>query len=188
MKIFMIRHGESETNKDGLWTGWLDASLTEKGKTEAEQLGRFLSKISFDKIYVSDLSRAKATAEIALPACEYEVVVGLREINVGSIAGKPLKSVKERDKEQLSKDGYRIFGGESREEFGNRVGAFMRLLEGQNRESVAVFTHAGVLRKALDIVLDTEVPRKNVLCQNCAVAVFEYDNSKWSLHSWINLP
>ena len=166
MKVFMIRHGESETNKEGLWTGWLDASLTEKGKAEAEQVGRSLSKVNFDKIYSSDLSRAKATAEIALPACEYEIAVELREINVGSIAGKPLKSVKDSDKEQLSKDGYRIFGGESRERFGNRVRSFMKRLEGQNRENVAVFTHAGVLRKALDIVLDTEVPRKNVRCQN----------------------
>jgi broad specificity phosphatase PhoE len=188
MKVWVIRHGESETNKDGLWTGWLDASLTEKGKSEAEQVGRLLSNVNFDKIYASDLSRAKTTAEIALPACEYEVVVGLREINVGSIAGRPLKSVKDSDKEQLSKDGYRIFGGESREEFGNRVRSFMKLLEGQNRENVAVFTHAGVLRTALDNVLDTEVPRKNVRCQNCAVAIFEYKDLNWSLHSWINLP
>lgn len=187
MKVFVIRHGESETNKNGLWTGWLDASLTEKGKAEAEQVGRLLSKVNFDKIYASDLSRAKATAEIALPACEYETVVGLREINVGSIAGKPLSSVKDSDKEQLRKDGYRIFGGESREEFGNRVMAFMKRLEGQSGENIAVFSHAGFLRKALDTVLGVDVPRNKMLCKNCAVAVFEYSDHTWMLHSWINL-
>ena len=69
MKVFMVRHGESETNRNGLWTGWLDVSLTEKGREEALQVGKMLSKINFDKIYVSDLSRAKVTAEIALPSC-----------------------------------------------------------------------------------------------------------------------
>lgn len=187
MKVFMIRHGESETNRNGLWTGWLDASLTEQGRAEAEQVRRFLSKINFDKIYASDLSRAKTTAEIALPTYEYEIVTDLREVNVGSIAGEPINSVKDSDKALLNKDGYQIFGGESREEFDNRVRAFMKRLEGQNNENIAVFSHAGVLRKALDIVLDTEIPRNNMLCQNCAIAIFEYNNFKWSLHSWINL-
>ena len=102
MKVFMIRHGESETNRNGLWTGWLDVSLTEKGREEAVQVGKMLSKINFDKIYVSD-------PEIALPTCEYETVSALREVNVGNIAGKPLNSVKNSDKEYVRKGDYRIF-------------------------------------------------------------------------------
>ena len=187
MKVFMIRHGESETNKNGLWTGWLDVSLTEKGREEAEQVGKMLSKIKFDKIYVSDLSRAKVTAEIALPMREYETLSALREINVGNIAGKPINSVKDSDKESVRKGDYRIFGGESREEFGNRVRAFMNTLEGEDCENVAVFSHAGVLRKAVDTVLDIDVPHNKIMCKNCAVAVFEYSDKKWMLHSWVNL-
>jgi len=187
MKVFMIRHGESETNKKGLWTGWLDVSLTERGRTEAEQAGKLLSKINVDKIYVSDLSRAKVTAEIALPACEYETVPELREINVGNIAGKSLNSLNDSDKEYVKKDDYRIFGGESQEEFGNRVRAFMNKLEGENCENIVVFSHAGVLKKAFEAVLDIDISLKNVLCKNCAIAVFEYSNQKWMLHSWINL-
>ena len=187
MKVFMVRHGESETNRKGLWTGWLDVSLTENGREEAKQVGKMLSKINFDKIYVSDLSRAKTTAEIALPACEYETVVGLREINVGNIAGNPLNSVKDSDKESVRKGEYRIFDGESQEEFGNRVRAFMNTLEGENCENIAVFSHAGFLRKVLDIVLDTEISRNKMMCKNCAVAIFEYSDRKWMLHSWINL-
>ena len=187
MKVFMIRHGESETNKNGLWTGWLDVSLTEKGKEEAEQVGKMLSKINFDKIYVSDLSRAKVTAEIALPTCEYETVSALREINVGNIAGNPLNSVKDSDKESVRNGDYRIFGGESRDEFGNRVRAFMNTLEGEDCENIAVFSHAGVLRKAVNTVLNIDVPRNKMLCKNCAVAIFEYSDKTWILHSWINL-
>ena len=183
----MVRHGESETNKNGLWTGWLDVSLTEKGRAEAKQVGKLLSNINFDKIYVSDLSRAKATAEIALPVGEHEVVSALREINVGSIAGKPLNTVSVSEKERLNKEGYRIFGGESQAEFGSRVRAFMEMLERQSRENIAVFSHAGFLRKVLDTVLGVDVPQKNILCKNCAVAVLEYSDKTWKLHSWINL-
>ena len=43
MKLYLIRHGESETNRSGLWTGWLDVSLTEQGKAQAERVGRFLA-------------------------------------------------------------------------------------------------------------------------------------------------
>ena len=187
MKVFMIRHGESETNRAGLWTGWLDVSLTEKGREEAVRVGELLSKVNFDKVYVSDLSRAKTTAAIALPMCECEVVSSLREINVGSIAGKPLNVAEGIDKELLRKDGYQVFGGESRAEFGGRVKAFMQMLETQSCENIAVFSHAGFLRKALDTVLGMELPRENMLCRNCAVAVFEYSDQTWMLHSWINL-
>ena len=165
MKAFMVRHGESETNRNGLWTGWLDVSLTEKGREEAVQVGKMLSKINFDKIYVSDLS----------------------EVNVGNIAGKPLNSVKNSDKEYVRKGDYRIFGGESQEEFGNRVRAFMNTLEGEDCENIAVFSHAGVLRKAVNTVLNIDVPRNKMLCKNCAVAIFEYSDKTWILHSWINL-
>ena len=69
MKVWMIRHGESETNKEGLWSGWLDAPLTEKGKGDAALAGEIVSRIKFDKIYSSDLLRAKSTAEIVIPGC-----------------------------------------------------------------------------------------------------------------------
>lgn len=186
MKVYMIRHGESETNEKGLWTGWLDVSLTERGKAQARQVGKLLSEIPFDKIYASDLSRARVTAELALPGREYETLAELREIHLGSLAGKSLKAVEGKEKERLQRVGYRCFGGESQEDFCRRVQGFLKRLEGEKAENVAVFSHAGVLRKALDAVLGMEMPRKKTLCNNCAVAVFEYREPTWALHSWIN--
>jgi broad specificity phosphatase PhoE len=48
---------------------WLDVALTEKGKTDAASLSDILHGVSFDKIYSSDLSRARNTADIAIPGC-----------------------------------------------------------------------------------------------------------------------
>ena len=50
-----------------------------------------------------------------------------------------------------------------------------------------LFSHAGWLRGMLDIVLGLRLPRARVRCKNCTVAVFEYTDSGWSLHSWVNL-
>ena len=67
MKLYIVRHGESETNRKGLWTGWLDVALTDKGIADAERVRDTLRGIKFDKVYSSDLQRARVTCEIALP-------------------------------------------------------------------------------------------------------------------------
>ena len=63
----------------------------------------------------------------------------------------------------------------------------MNTLEGEDCENIAVFSHAGVLRKAVNTVLNIYVPRNKMLCKNCTVAIFEYSDKTWILHSWINL-
>lgn len=187
MKAWVIRHGESEANRNGLLTGWLDVPLTEKGREEATLVNQLLSGVRFDKIYSSDLLRAKSTAEIALPGCAYETLPALREINVGTIAGQPLTVVRGENIRSLTKDGYDAFGGESREAFRERVAAFMKVMENEDCENVAIFSHAGVIRNFLDIALGIVHDRSKICCNNCTVAIFEYRNSAWRLYSWINV-
>lgn len=187
MRVWLIRHGESETNKAGQWTGWLDVQLTEKGREDAAKAGKILAGTSFEKIYASDLSRAKNTAEIAIPGCKYEVSPLLREINVGNIAGKPLSVVRDSNNRPLNLDGYAKFDGESVAQFRERITKFMHILETEDCDNIAIFSHGGFIRRFLDIVVDMELPRKNICCNNCTVAIFDYKDSVWKLHSWINL-
>ena len=187
MKVWVIRHGESETNRDGLWTGWLDVPLTEKGKQDAAAVSKTLASVKFDKIYSSDLMRARVTAEIAIPGCEYETTPMVREINVGNISGKPISAVMNSDGVYMNKDGYTAFGGESNQEFSERVEAFMKMLESKDCENIAVFSHGGFVRKFMELVFETSFPKKRIYAGNCVVAVFEYLDQNWRLHSWINL-
>jgi 2,3-bisphosphoglycerate-dependent phosphoglycerate mutase len=90
MRIYVVRHGESETNLQKRWTGWMDVQLTDKGREDARKAGEFLKGITFDKIYTSDLTRAIETAKIALPGCRYETTPLLREINVGKLENTPI--------------------------------------------------------------------------------------------------
>ena len=187
MKVYIVRHGESEANKNDLWSGWLDVALTEKGKQDAMSAGKILSGVSFDKIYSSDLSRAKNTAEIAISGCEYETSPLLREFNAGSITGKKHDIISDEEKAHASINGYSAYGGESIHELEQRVLEFMHKLETLDCENVAVFSHDGFLRSFLDMVINARTERKNICCHNCTVAIFEYNGEWWALNSWINL-
>lgn len=67
-KVVLIRHGESLWNKENLFTGWSDVTLSEKGMTEAKNGGIALKKdgYTFDKAYTSVLTRAIKTLNIVL--------------------------------------------------------------------------------------------------------------------------
>ncbi|MFN2501948.1 MAG: 2,3-diphosphoglycerate-dependent phosphoglycerate mutase [Pyrinomonadaceae bacterium] len=67
-KLVLIRHGESQWNKENRFTGWKDVDLSEKGIAEAHTAGRLLKEqgYSFDEAYTSVLKRAIRTLWIIL--------------------------------------------------------------------------------------------------------------------------
>lgn len=185
MKIYFIRHGESETNASGHYTGWAQVDLTEKGIEDAKGIRPILEDVKFDKIFTSDLIRAKKTAETAIPGCVYEENPLLREMNVGNLEHKPFFP-KDAPERALLADGYKAFDGESFEEFRKRVSAFLRSVEQSDYKCIAAFTHAGFLRNLLSIVLDARITHANLQCSNCAIAVIEFFHGSWRLCGWIN--
>jgi 2,3-bisphosphoglycerate-dependent phosphoglycerate mutase len=66
--LILLRHGESKWNAKNLFTGWVDVSLTDKGREEAARGGRMLAEADIlpDVVHTSLLTRAIATANIAL--------------------------------------------------------------------------------------------------------------------------
>jgi len=67
-KLVLIRHGESEWNKENRFTGWKDVDLSEKGRVEAKAAGALLKAegFTFDEAYTSVLKRAIRTLWIIL--------------------------------------------------------------------------------------------------------------------------
>ncbi|MFF0309164.1 phosphoglyceromutase [Streptosporangium sp. NPDC004379] len=70
--LVLLRHGESEWNAKGLFTGWVDAGLSEKGEEEARRGGRLLLEAGVrpDVVHTSVLTRAIQTANLALGAAD----------------------------------------------------------------------------------------------------------------------
>jgi 2,3-bisphosphoglycerate-dependent phosphoglycerate mutase len=67
-RLVLVRHGESEWNKENRFTGWKDVDLSEKGVSEAKQAGKWLKEKGylFDEAYTSVLKRAIRTLWIIL--------------------------------------------------------------------------------------------------------------------------
>jgi 2,3-bisphosphoglycerate-dependent phosphoglycerate mutase len=93
--LIMIRHGESEWNDKGLFTGWVDAQLSERGKAEAVRAGQQLTDAGLrpDVVHTSVLSRAIQTANIALDVADFAWLPvrrswRLNERHYGALQGK----------------------------------------------------------------------------------------------------
>jgi len=93
--LVLLRHGESEWNAEGLFTGWVDVGLSERGAREAEYGGRLLAEagIRVDVVHTSVLKRAIQTANIALEAADLQWLPVLRswrlnERHYGALQGK----------------------------------------------------------------------------------------------------
>lgn len=65
-KLIMMRHGESEWNKQNLFTGWIDIPLSEKGIAQAIEGGKKIKDEPIDLIFTSTLIRASMTAMLAM--------------------------------------------------------------------------------------------------------------------------
>ena len=146
MKLYMVRHGQSETNLSGCFTGWAQVSLTEKGLEDAKLAGEYLKDKTFDRIYASDLKRAIQTAQAAIPGCNPILTPQLREISVGRLE---LCSVAECEKKygprfMVTPQGYDLspYGGENHQMLRERVSAFMAELEHESDEQEPAFREA----------------------------------------------
>ncbi len=67
-KLVLLRHGESQWNRENRFTGWIDVDLTDKGVAEAREAGRLIGEagFDFDVAYASVLRRAIRTMWIVL--------------------------------------------------------------------------------------------------------------------------
>lgn len=98
-RIIAVRHGETDWNVATRIQGQLDIGLNEKGRWQAERVGRALADEQIDRIYASDLARAHHTAlAIArhtsnLGAREVQLHTGLRERGFGKFEGQTYAAI-----------------------------------------------------------------------------------------------
>ena len=89
MRLLLVRHGETERNREGRVLGHGAQSLTDEGRRPAVALARALSRESITTIYSSPLKRAVETAEVigdklGLPV---QVAADLAEVDAGALDG-----------------------------------------------------------------------------------------------------
>ena len=94
-RLVLLRHGESEWNRSGRFTGWVDVGLSERGVAEAVRGGELLrsSGVAPDLVHTSLLTRAIQTTELALAAADRRWIPvrrswRLNERHYGALQGK----------------------------------------------------------------------------------------------------
>jgi len=154
MSIYIVRHGETDWNREGIYQGHTDTPLNEDGRKTAERLGHTLSKIKISCIYSSDLLRARETAEIInrflnVPVCHTQ---DLRELNFGDWTGISIWEMEEKDPElfrRWQEDPWNISppGGETFRELTERVMNILEEITRRHRdEDVLIVSHAGPIK------------------------------------------
>src|SRR6201996_80851 len=112
--LVLLRHGESEWNSKGLFTGWVDVPLSSTGADEARGAGRLLQDAGLrpDVLYTSVLTRAIQTAHIALEAADLLWLPvrrswRLNERHYGALQGKD----KAQTRDEVGDEQFMIWGG-----------------------------------------------------------------------------
>jgi 2,3-bisphosphoglycerate-dependent phosphoglycerate mutase len=187
-EILLIRHGETEWNKQGRMQGQQDSPLTPTGLLQARQLARRLKDVPFSTLYSSDLGRAHQTARCIADATGHDIIADadLRERSFGIFEGLTNTEIEARYPEHYAPFAKRdphfaMPDGESAVQFHARcVGCLKRIAARHSDESVVVVTHGLVLdalyRTAHSMAL--HIPRGFPLL-NCSVNTFRYADERW---------
>jgi phosphoserine phosphatase len=91
IRLLLVRHGETQWNKEGRFQGQIDVPLNDNGRVQASQAGEFLKDVSIDAAITSSMLRPKETAELILkhhPNVELQTTETLWEISHGLWEGK----------------------------------------------------------------------------------------------------
>ena len=93
--IFILRHGQTEWNLQDMLQGWMNSPLTEKGKQQARNNGKFLQNRGITHIFASPLSRAVQTAEIIQKTLQVPITIipEFKELNFGDAEGTQVSKV-----------------------------------------------------------------------------------------------
>jgi broad specificity phosphatase PhoE len=153
MRLIITRHGETIENRDRIIQGHLPGRLSELGKRQAQLLAKRLSRWKIDRVYSSDLARARDTAiEIIQyhPDIPLRYTERLREFHTGSWTGK--KKPVHVHHPMLPPD------GESRKHACARVKILLdNVLRSYPKDTVLFVGHSGI-NGALMTVIQEEEP------------------------------
>ncbi len=190
MGILVIsRHGESEWNLLGKWTGWTDVNLTEKGRNDTVRLGALLKGVVFNEAYTSSLKRTQQTLAALLEGCGVENLptthaTELNERDYGDLTGKNKWEVKSEIGEEAFNGirrgwDYPVPGGETLKDVYARVVPYFEqeiLPKLQNGENILLVAHGNSIRaliKYLDQVPEAEMANVEMPFGQLLVYTFE---------------
>lgn len=145
--IYLVRHGETDWNKDKVMQGQTDIPLNDNGIAQAKLVGEKLKGINFDVVFCSPLIRTKQTLEnLGIKCDNIKFDERLKERNYGEFEKTKKNSFDYNEFwEYATNKKYKL--AESAVEFFDRVTNFIEMIKKDyNNKNILVVTHAGVTK------------------------------------------
>lgn len=153
MRLWLVRHGETEANVAGLYSGHAPTPLTERGIAQAQSLSGLLRNVPFDNVLCSELERARHTTQLILAEREVPLRV-MPELNEMFFGDWEMRH--HRDLAREDAENYAVWcndwqnatptNGEGFQAFSQRVERFIaRLADYKDSQNLLVVSHQGVL-------------------------------------------
>jgi probable phosphoglycerate mutase len=152
-ELILVRHGETDWNRELRFQGHVDVGLNAIGLEQARRLASRLAAEPAHRVYASDLLRARQTAQPVAQQLRMKSVAvpALREQSFGIVDGMRVDDIKAQHPQAWEgwlqfREDYCMPGGETTREFHARVmDAVKRLAADHRGETLVVVTHGGVL-------------------------------------------
>ncbi len=162
MKLWLVRHGQTQANLDGVYSGISETKLTPLGVEQALSVGRLLQRAPFEKVFCSELGRAQHTTALLLQQRNIPVTVepGLNEMNFGDWELRHHRDLQRNDAQNYAawcSDWQNVIptNGEGFQHFSRRVTAFAEALKSRPaEENILIVSHQGVLSLLIATLLN----------------------------------
>lgn len=175
MKVYFMRHAETEWNKLKRINGITDIQLIDQGREKAKAVSEFLKKrgMHFSNVYTSPLSRAVETGELVADV-EHSYIKKSSELierNFGKLEGMYYGDL---DFDEIEKE------SENHMDIYRRIIIFMKRLTKQGSDdNNLVITHNSILRHIYTFINKSEYQVINF--DNLGYFVAEYNNKRWKI-------
>ncbi len=187
--IYLIRHGETDWNRDKRFQGQTDVALNSTGKAQAAELIALMTQLKIEAAFASDLSRAYETAQIALSEVRINIQKDprLRETNIGEAEGLTYDEivakfteesiVKWRSYEEHNMD-FKYITGESKRQMMVRIrDVVLEISQNATKNNIAIFCH-GMVMRAMTFAFGQGVDWDHQVFSNGSVHHFVWDDAR----------
>ena len=192
MKIYIIRHGETDWNQTRRMQGRKDVPLNAFGRHLAEETKEALLEVGFDAVYTSPLGRAKETAQIvsgerAPILCDERLIEMSFGVYEGLFAAKDSWNIPDPAFQNFFDAPEKYVPpteGEAFEEVKERLKAFMKELREKQLKTVLLSTHGAALCVLLNLVVkekELSAVWDGGVHKNCAVTILEDDGTNYHI-------
>jgi probable phosphoglycerate mutase len=152
--VCLIRHGETQANRDGVFRGRGEVPLSEAGLCQAGELRARFAGERVERVLSSPLKRALQTAAICFPGAAVEAQELVNNLDLGRWAGRRKKEIAAEEPELWRRwleepEGMAFPGGESLAAVRGRAADFNRLLAAAPQRQIAVVSHRSVIKALL---------------------------------------